>query len=371
MRYAFGASSGVPMDRLRNTLEPDPIRVGVGRTALAVLSHVSTWKRLSVNTTPPYIRATLLFVFSLSFGRAADLTLLTHDSFELPAALIEQFERQNGVQVNILKAGDAGQMLNKLILTQGSIADVVYGIDTTLFTKAKTAGVVRAETFKWIATGYVNLNYDKAMKGPLPKRLEDLTSPKYKDMLVVENPATSSPGLSFLLSTLHHFGPQKAWAFWAKLRDNGLKVTQGWSQAYYTEFSRNGGSYPLVVSYASSPAAEVFFSKQKLTESPTGNLFLQGGVFRQSEGMAVTASSKNVALGKALIQFMQSAKVQAQIPTSMWMYPTAPNIPLPDVYRFAQKPTAFYAPKPTDPLLMQVDALIQKWNAIVIERQDP
>ncbi|MFN8509504.1 MAG: thiamine ABC transporter substrate-binding protein [Deinococcaceae bacterium] len=324
-----------------------------------------------MNTIPFYIRAIFLLVFSLSFGKAAQLTLLTHDSFELPKALLEGFERNNNVQVNVLKAGDAGQMLNKLILTQGSIADVVYGIDTTLFNKAKTAGILRVETFKWIATGYVNLNYDKAMKGPLPKRLEDLTSPAYRNMLVVENPATSSPGLSFLLSTLHHFGPQKAWEFWAKLRDNGLKVTQGWSQAYYTEFSRNGGHYPLVVSYASSPAAEVFFSKQKLTQSPTGNLFFVGGVFRQSEGMAVTASSKNVALGKAFIQFMQSEKVQKQIPTSMWMYPIMPNISLPDVYRFAQKPVAFYAPEPTDPLLTQVDALIQKWNAVVIERQNP
>ncbi len=37
---------------------------------------------------------------------------------------------------------------------------------------------------------------------PLPVTLDDLTDPRYKDLLVVTNPASSSPGLAFLIATV-------------------------------------------------------------------------------------------------------------------------------------------------------------------------
>jgi thiamine transport system substrate-binding protein len=114
-------------------------------------------------------------------------------------------------------------MVNKLILTRANpIADVVYGIDNTLIGKAEAAGVLLPMSDKGgvvslpgavsIDYGYVTLNYDKAWFAkkqlPLPKTLDDLTRPAYKDLLVVENPP-----------------PQPAWHFccppfppWAKPR---------------------------------------------------------------------------------------------------------------------------------------------------------
>lgn len=210
-------------------------------------------------------------------ARAApdELRVMVHSSFSLPKPMLAQFETQANIKLSLIKGGDAGEMLNKLILTRAQpVADVVFGIDNALVLKAQAAQVI--EPFPTASLhgpaalslghgvvpvdyGYVNLNYDKAWVAksgvPLPKSLDDLTQAAYRDWLVVQNPATSSPGYAFLLATVAGLGEEKAFEWWAKMRANGLKVTKGWSEAYYTDFSRNGGKYPLVVSYATSPAA--------------------------------------------------------------------------------------------------------------------
>ena len=65
------------------------------------------------------------------------------------------------------------------------------------------------------------------------------------------------------MANIQGMGEKQAFDWWAKMRANGVKVTKDWSEAYYTEFSRSGGSRPLVVGYASSPAAEVHYGKGK------------------------------------------------------------------------------------------------------------
>jgi len=322
--------------------------------------------------------AALLFA---GLAHAAELRVLTHSSFAVAKPLLAEFEKQNGVKLSIIKAGDAGEMVNKLILTRANpIADVVYGIDNTLIGKAEAAGVLLPMSDKGgvvslpgavsIDYGYVTLNYDKAWFAkkqlPLPKNLDDLTRPAYKDLLVVENPATSSPGLAFLLSTISAMGEAKAMAFWGKLRDNGVKVSKGWTEAYYTDFSRNGGARPIVVSYATSPAAEVFYSKEKLTASPTGNLLLPGAVFQQVEGAALVKGGKEAALARKFVEFLRSDAVQKDIPTSMWMYPVQPGIALDPVFQHAEKPTAHTTPDSRQ-IAAKTTAWVGKWTRIVLK----
>ncbi len=290
------------------------------------------------------------------------LTVLTHDSFNLDKKLIQSFERTNNLRVAFVKGGDAGAMTNKLILTRKNpLADVAYGIDNTLLGKALAADILEPYKPKsaalipleyrldpaWRITpvdyGFVALNYDKAWfsvnNRALPQRLEDLTNSEFKGLLVAPNPATSSTGLAFYLATIKKLGERGALEFWAALRDNGVKITAGWDAAYYTEFTKNGGSRPIVVSYASSPAAEVFYSETKLDDAPTANLLLPGSSFLQIEGVAVLRGAKNPDLARAFVDFMLSASVQRDIPTQMWVYPVMPNIKLDAVYRFANQPT--------------------------------
>jgi thiamine transport system substrate-binding protein len=330
--------------------------------------------------------ATLAVCSFSSLCHAADeLRVMVHSSFSLPKPLLAQFEAQNGIKLAIIKGGDAGEMLNKLILTRAKpVADVVYGIDNTLQAKALAAGVlepalpqaaaaVDAQLGNALAAvdyGFVNLNYDRvavAKSGtPLPKTLQDLTLPAYKGWLVVPNPATSSPGYAFLLATIAGMGEEQAFAWWAQMRSNGLKVVKGWSEAYYTEFSRNKGSHPLVVSYATSPAAEVFYAKDKPTESPTANLNLAGGVFRQVEGVALIKGTAQKAAALKFVDFLRSAPVQEALQTTMWMYPAVAKTPLAPVLSHATEPAKFESLPPQ--VMADKGALwVARWTQVVLK----
>lgn len=323
------------------------------------------------------------------------LRVMTHSSFDLPKPLLAQFEKDAGVKLQIIKGGDAGEMLNKLILSKASpVADVVYGIDNTLLPRALAAGIVDSDIGPIaqraadaamsdqadrsgvhagvvpIDVGFVNLNIDKAWfekKGlALPKTLQDLATPAYRNLLVVPNPATSSPGQAFMLATIAGLGEKAAFDWWGQMRANGVKVVKGWSEAYYTEFTRNGGTRPIVVSYATSPAAEVFYSKEKISTSPTANLFLAGGVFRQVEGAALLKGGKAREAGVKFIAFLRSTPVQQALQTTMWMYPAEPGVALDPVMQHAQAPARFES-LPLKTLTEQAGAWQQRWTRVVLK----
>ncbi len=338
------------------------------------------------------------------------LRVMTHSSFEVPKALLVQFEKDAAVKLQLIKGGDAGEMLNKLILSRAApVADVVFGIDNTLLPRALASGILdsypgAAAQGKALAAmaegpglpvanppyaadsgvvggvvpvtqGFVSLNIDKAWfqkKGlALPQSLQALAQPAYRDLLVVPNPATSSPGQAFLLATVAGLGEAAAWDWWAQMRANGVKVVKGWSEAYYTEFSRNGGSRPIVVSYATSPAAEVFYSPDKLSTSPTANVFLPGGVFRQVEGAALLKGAGPAApatreAAVKFIEFLRSAPVQQALQTTMWMYPVQPGVPLDAVMQHAQAPTRFER-LPLQTLSTQAGRWQQRWTQVVLK----
>ncbi len=311
--------------------------------------------------------------------------MLVHKSFALPKPLLAQFEADSGVKLSLIQAGDAGEMLNKLILTRAHpIADVVFGIDNALVAKAQTANVLEphgkaapagSALPAWpqvlpVDYSYVALNYDKAAVAKsglaLPRSLEDLTQAPYRNWLVVENPATSSPGHAFLLATIAGMGEEKAFDWWAKMRANGLKVAKGWSEAYYTEFSRNGGTRPLVVGYATSPAAEVFFSKDKITESPTASLFLKGGVFRQVEGVALVKGGVQREAALKFMDFMRSGPVQEALQTSMWMFPLEARTPRAEVMRHAVEPITFES-LPPELIAEKGSQWVSRWTRVVLK----
>ncbi|MBA4194298.1 MAG: thiamine ABC transporter substrate-binding protein [Comamonadaceae bacterium] len=317
------------------------------------------------------------------------LRLLTHDSFELPPELLKRFEAEAGVQLQIVKGGDAGEMLNRLILTRRKpLADLVFGIDNALLPRALDAGVLDAYDGPAarrpavapleggvvpVDFGFVALNIDRAWfasrNRALPTSLQELTTPAWRNLLVVQNPATSSPGQAFLQATIAGLGEEVAFDWWARMRANGVKVVRGWTEAYYTEFTRNGGTRPIVVSYAGSPAAEVFFADRPLETSPTASLFLPGGVFRQVEGVALVKGG-NPALREAagrFIEFLRSAPVQQALQTSMWMYPADAEAPLVEVMRrHAPRPDRFDNPPPAQ-ALARARAWQERWTRVVLK----
>jgi thiamine transport system substrate-binding protein len=342
---------------------------------------------LSSSTRRRFTWAAAALAVGSSFPAVAadkELRVLVHSSFDLPKPLLAQFEADAGVKLSLIKAGDAGEMLNKLILTRAQpIADVVFGLDNALVAKAQAAKVLEPVTYAQgspvaqvganvvaVDYGFVALNFDKAAFAKsglaMPKTLEDLAQPAYRNQLVVPNPATSSPGYAFLLATVAGMGEEKAFDWWARMRANGVKVVKGWTEAYYTEFSRNGGSRPLVVSYATSPAAEVFYSKEKIAESPTANLFLQGGVFRQVEGVALVAGGGQREAAAKFIRFLRSGSVQEALQTTMWMYPVEAHTPAADVMRYAVEPTAFESLS-ADTIANKGAGWVARWTQVVLK----
>ncbi|ULJ62687.1 thiamine ABC transporter substrate-binding protein [Wielerella bovis] len=292
------------------------------------------------------IHATLLglsIMLTASAWAKTEVRLAVHDSYDLPKEVVAKFEQQNDAKVSVIKLGDGNEMLNRLILTRNGtvLADAVFGLDNNTVLKAYEAGILAANQPKSVPTivslphilavdyGFISLNYDKKWfaekKLPLPQSLADLAKPAYKNLLAMPNPNTSTPGLAFLLANISGLGEEAAFKWWGDMRQNGVKITKGWSEAYYTDFTLNGGSRPIIVGYASSPAAEVFYSKGKLKTPNMGNLFLQGGSYVQIEGAAVLNKAKQPELAAKLVQFLQNTAVQQSVTTSMWVYPAVKN----------------------------------------------
>jgi len=291
------------------------------------------------------------------------ITLMTHDSFAASEGVMAMFETAQHAQVKLLPSGDAGAALNQAILSKNNpLADVFYGVDNTLLTRALDAGIFEPYASPGLADipdqykldpqnrllpvdyGDVCLNYDKAWfakKGlNPPANLEALIQPAYKGLTVVENPATSSPGLAFLLATISHFGDPGYLDYWKALRANDVLVVDGWQEAYYGQFTAaSQGSYPIAVSYASSPPAEVYFSKTPLTEAPTGVVTADGSCFRQIEFVGILKGTQHQALAEKLVDFMLSKPFQEDMPLQMFVFPVNRTASLPDVFtRFAVLP---------------------------------
>lgn len=289
------------------------------------------------------------------------ITILTHDSFAIGEDVIKAFEADNNAKVVFLQSGDAGTVLNQAILTKNApLADMLFGVDNTFLSRALDADIfepyqspvlgdisaeyILDETYRALPVDYgdVCINYDKNYFSEnnliVPQTFEDLAKPEYKDLLVVENPATSSPGLAFLLATRAHFGDDYL-TYWQNLKANGVVVVDGWETAYYTNFSASSGRgpQPMVVSYASSPAAEVFFASTPLTESPTASVVASGMCFRQIEFVGILKNTPNQTLAQKFVDFMLSPQFQEDIPLNMFVYPANKNAKLPDVFvKYAQ-----------------------------------
>ena len=343
------------------------------------------------------MRRFLLFVILLlsaySPQRAAPrtLTLLTHDSFAVSEAVVQSFENANNAKVIFLQSGDAGAVLNKAILTKDApLADLLFGVDNTFLSRALEADIFEPYAspslqeipgeFKLDAGnralpvdyGDVCINYDKAFfagRGlAVPQSLEDLTKPEYANLLVAENPATSSTGLAFLLATIAHFGDSYL-DFWRALKENGVVVVDGWETAYYTNFSASSGHgpQPMVVSYGTSPAAEVVFAETPLDDAPTASIVGTDTCFRQIEFVGILKGTQNRELAEKFADFMLSKEFQEDMPLQMFVYPLNPNAALPDEFvKYAQAPeqTAVLSP---EEIAANRDQWIEAWTDVAMK----
>lgn len=306
----------------------------------------------------------------------SSVTLVTHDSFTLSDGLLDAFQEKTGLAVKVVQPGDGGALVNQLVLTKDApLGDLVFGIDNSFASRAVDEGVVAPtdtpDAFEGalvpVDYGDVCINVDHAWFAAQgvaePVTLEDLTKPEYKDLLVVPNAVTSSPGLSFLLATVGAFGEDGWVDYWTALKANGVKVADGWSDAYYTDFSGGGanGPRPIVLSYASSPPYTV---PEGGTEPTTGALL--DTCFRQTEYAGVLEGAANPEGAQELLDFLLSDEVQDDIPVSMYMYPVSETATLPDEWTaFAPLADEPFEVSPED-ISKNREAWLALWSETVI-----
>jgi thiamine transport system substrate-binding protein len=317
------------------------------------------------------------------------ITLVTHDAFAVSKPVLAAFTAQTGIKVKVLKSGDAGSALNQMILTKDNpVGDVFFGVDNTFLGRALDEGVFETYDAPGLANvpaayqldsthhltpvdhGDVCINYDKQWFAKkhlaVPTTLDDLTAPAYKGKLVMENPATSSPGLAFMLATVARYGDSGWRDYWAKLRTNGAKVVDDWTTAYEGNFTQGGnqGTYPLVVSYASSPPAAVYYSKPQPKTSPVGTML--DSCFQQVEFAGVLAGTEHLTAARQLVDFMLSTKFQEDIPLQMFVFPVVGGTKLPAVFaKFADvAPSPLTLPAAT--IAKNREQWIEQWTETML-----
>ncbi|MCK9262377.1 MAG: thiamine ABC transporter substrate-binding protein [Desulfomonilia bacterium] len=324
-------------------------------------------------------------------GEVPVVRVMVHDSFSIGVEVLERFEKGHGIRLLFLKSGDAGAALNQAILSKAHpLADVFYGVDNTFMSRALGADIfvpysspllasideslVLDKTHRLVPVDYgdVCVNYDRAWfdrEGlPVPQSLDDLVRPEYAGLLVVENPATSSPGLAFLLATVGTCGEDGFVKFWQALKKNRVLVTDGWEDAYWGKFSATSkGGRPLVVSYSASPAAEVYFAEHPPETAPTAAMTGSGTAFRQIEFAGILKGSKQPESARKVIDFLLDTPFQQEIPLKMFMFPANKNARLPEVFiehaRLASRPVIL------DPevIAQRRDAWIRAWTETVLQ----
>lgn len=322
---------------------------------------------------------------------ATEVVLVTHDSFAISDDVKRAFEDESGLTLRILKAGDAGEIVTRALLTAGNPeGDVLFGVDNNLLQRALEGDVFDEYESPLLETvdpdlildpehratpidrGDVCLNYDKAWFAGReldpPRELSDLLLAPYRDLLVVENPATSTPGLAFLLATIASYGDGGRWqAFWRGLRANGVLVVDGWEDAYYARFSGSAGSKgkrPIVVSYASSPPAEVIFRDPRPSEAPTG--VVERSCFRQVELAGVLRGARNEDGARELVDFMLSERFQEDIPLQMFVFPARLDTALPREFeQFAVVPESPLE-LPPEEIEANRERWVDEWTDLVI-----
>jgi thiamine transport system substrate-binding protein len=315
------------------------------------------------------------------------LTIISHDSFAggVTDETFAAFTTETGIEVEVLPAGDAGSMTNQAILTKDNpVADVLFGIDDSFLSRAFDEGIFDPYESPLLADvperlqldpenrvtpidyGDVCVNYDVSAYATTrpPLNIEQLANPEFAGDLVVESPATSSPGLAFLLATIATFGEEGWQDYWTRLVDNGVNIVSDWDTAYYQEFSHWGGPDALVVSYASSPPAEVIYADPPVSEAPTG--VIDETCYRQIEFAGILAGSDSVDAARLLVDFMLSPGFQESIPLTWFVFPATESAALPQ--EFIDYTIIPASPISLDPALVEAnrERWIEEWSELVL-----
>jgi thiamine transport system substrate-binding protein len=298
-----------------------------------------------------------------------EVTLLAYDAFTPTEGIFDAFTAATGAKVKVVTSGDTGTLVSKAILTAGKPeGDVLWGIDNTLLSRAQKADLLTS--YEPADYGDICVNYDKQWFASRnispPTSLDDLILPAYEGLLVTQDPVASSPGLGFLLGTIAQFGTENWQDYWTSLKTNGVHIAADWTTAYTIDFSGSSGKgkYPLVVSYGSSPPAEMLYAEEPIDTPPTA--VIESTCFRQTEYVGALRGTRNPALAAQLISYLLDIPFQESMPLSLFVFPINKKATLPELF-------TKFAVAPTNPLTLDHadieanrDSWLNTWRDIIL-----
>ena len=298
-----------------------------------------------------------------------EVTLLAYDAFTPQEGIFDAFTAATGAKVKVVTSGDTGTLISKAILTAGNPeGDVLWGLDNTLLSRAQKAELLTS--YEPVDYGDICVNYDKqwfvSRNIAPPTSLEDLALPTYKNLLTVQDPVASSPGLGFLLGTIAHFGADNWQGYWKSLKANGVHIAPDWTTAYTIDFSGSSGKgkYPLVVSYGSSPPAEVLYAEKPIDIPPTA--VIESTCFRQTEYVGALRGARNPNNATLLISYLLDIPFQESMPLSLFVFPINKKATLPDLFtQFAVTPKNPLTLDPVD-IEKNRDSWLSTWRDILL-----
>ena len=315
-------------------------------------------------------------------GADRSVTLVVHDSFPVDEFAVAA-SAATGYEVEVITAGDGGELTNTLVLTAGApIADAFFGVDNVFASRVVDYDVVepylpetlppRARDYAYDAQGSLSavtlgatcINIDPAWFAERglaePNTYEDLTDPAYRGLTVLLDPTSSSTGASFLVGTVARFGEDAFPEYWQQLVENDVRIEQGWTEAYNGRFTQGGGSgtAPIVLSYSSSPAWTI---TEDGTDTTTRALL--DTCSSQVEYAGVLRGAANPAGARAVVDYMLSREFQDTIADTMYVYPIDAEADVPGEWQqFAPMPSA-----PHDLTAAEIgagrEAWLKSWSA--------
>ena len=294
-------------------------------------------------------------------------------SFGPGPRLVEAFEKKCQCKVDLVSAGDAGLILQRMELKKDQPPDLVIGLDQlTQFTDEKRFQWKEVDVdhstwferfhdwpsrhfipFDWAPMGFI---YRPSRTQPF-KDFEGMLDKKWDDRIALQDPRTSTPGMQFLFWVLSHFGEDDGFEYLLKLKRNGLRFAPSWSTSYGL-FQK--GKADFVFSYATS------LLYHRIEEKETDYAFVQfdGLHPMQIELMAIPASCVSCELAESFLRFLLTEEAQSVIASRNYMYPVRHVESFAKLEAFLPKVDTFPADR-FEPLAQKQLEILQRWDLLL------
>ncbi|HPO26630.1 MAG TPA: thiamine ABC transporter substrate-binding protein [Petrotogaceae bacterium] len=287
--------------------------------------------------------------------------------------LIGTFESSNNCKVNVVRLGDAGNMVARLKLEKKNPkADVVIGLDQSLSMSAISEGLLQPYISPMLSKlrdpnlifdkdyyvtpfdyGAIAFVYDPSKLSKIPEKMEDISA--YKNSLIIQDPKSSSTGQALLIWTIALYND--SWTdFWKKMKPAVLTVTPSWDDAF-SKFEQ--GEAPIMLSYATDGAYSYHYY-----QSTKYKAFIpKDGAYVQIEGAGIVKGSKNKQLAQKFIDFLLSDEFQQEVALNQWMFPVT-DVKLPEAFKYAVVPEKILSVD-IKAISSQMDKYIKTWEEIM------